>query len=123
MEHPRDVGARPCTAGGQQKEKAVFSVEDPAEVTRETSHEREGHYSNYFKVGFNSFEFILDFGQAYEGGSVELHHTRIITGPVYAKALGHLLLDSLAAYERTCGPIPEIAPVDPPATTNDHGGP
>jgi hypothetical protein len=71
--------------------------------------EQEGRYSNHFKVGFNSFEFILDFGQAYEGGSVELHHTRIITGPVYAKALAHLLLESLAAYEQTYGTIPDLA--------------
>ena len=33
---------------------------------------------------------------------------RIITGPAYAKALSRLLTDSLAAYERTCGPIREI---------------
>lgn len=70
--------------------------------------EQEGRYSNYFKVGFNSFEFILDFGQAYEGVAVELHHTRLITGPAYAKALSHLLLESLATYEQTYGPIPEI---------------
>lgn len=75
--------------------------------------EQEGRYSNYFKVGFNSFEFILDLGQAYEGVSVALHHTRIITGPAYAKALAHLLLDSLAAYEQTYGTIPDIAPRDP----------
>ena len=68
--------------------------------------EHEGHYSNYFKVGFNSFEFILDFGQAYDG--VAPHHTRIVTGPAYAKALAHLLRDSLDAYERAYGPIPEI---------------
>jgi hypothetical protein len=70
--------------------------------------DREGRYSNYFKVGFNSFEFILDFGQAYEDGAREVLHTRIITGPAYAKALSRLLTDSLAAYERTCGPIREI---------------
>jgi hypothetical protein len=75
--------------------------------------EQEGRYSNHFKVGFNSFEFILDFGQAYEGVSVELHHTRLITGPAYAKALAHLLLDSVSAYEQTYGTIPDIAPRDP----------
>jgi hypothetical protein len=67
--------------------------------------EQEGRYSNHFKVGFNSFEFILDFGQAYEGVSVELHHTRLITGPAYAKALAHLLHESVAAYEQTYGTI------------------
>lgn len=72
------------------------------------SNEPEGRYSNYFKVGFNSFEFILDFGQAYEGVAAELHHTRLITGPAYAKALARLLLDSLEGYEQTYGTIPEI---------------
>lgn len=74
--------------------------------------EQEGRYSNYFKVGFNSFEFILDFGQAYENVSVALQHTRIITGPAYAKVLANLLLESLAAYEKTHGAIPDIAPPD-----------
>jgi len=75
---------------------------------RRRDDDREGRYSNYFKVGFNSFEFILDFGQAYEDGAREVLYTRIITGPAYAKALSRLLTDSLAAYERTCGPIREI---------------
>jgi hypothetical protein len=74
--------------------------------------EQEARYSNHFEVGFNSFEFILDFGQAYEGSAAELHHTRLITGPVYAKALAQLLLDALAAYERTHGTIPDIAARD-----------
>ena len=71
--------------------------------------EQEGRYSNHFRVGFNSFEFILDFGQVYEGVAAERHHTRLITGPAYAKVLAHLLLDSLAAYEQTHGTIPDIA--------------
>jgi len=74
--------------------------------------EREGRYSNHFRVGFNSFEFILDFGQAYEGAAAQVHHTRLITGPAYAKALATLLLDSLTAYEHTHGPIPDIAASD-----------
>jgi hypothetical protein len=82
---------------------------------RKRNDDPEGHYSNYFKVGFNSFEFILDFGQAYEGVAAEVLHTRIVTGPAYAKALSRLLTDSLAAYERTCGAIPEI--------DNQRGGP
>jgi hypothetical protein len=74
----------------------------------DASNEHEGHYSNYFKIGFNSLEFILDFGQLYQGASGELHQTRIITGPVYAKALAGLLRDSLAAYERAYGTIPDM---------------
>lgn len=71
--------------------------------------EHEGRYSNHFKVGFNSFEFVLDFGQAYQETAAELLHTRIVTGPVYAKALASLLQQSLDAYERAHGPIPDIA--------------
>jgi hypothetical protein len=72
--------------------------------------EREGKYTNYFKIGFNSFEFVLDFGQAYDDSLPELRHTRIVTSPVYAKALSQLLADSLAAYEQAHGPIPQLTP-------------
>ena len=27
----------------------------------------EGRYANYFKVGHNEFEFVMEFGQFYEG--------------------------------------------------------
>ena len=84
---------------------------------RKRNDDWEGRYSNYFKVGFNSFEFILDFGQAYEDGAGEVLHTRIVTGPAYAKALSRLLADSLAAYEQTCGALPEIDQQD-----TNHGG-
>ena len=77
-------------------------------MAKKRDDDREGRYSNYFKVGFNSYEFIFDFGQAYEDGAREVLHTRIITGPAYAKALARLLADSLAAYERACGAIREI---------------
>jgi len=86
-------------------------MQERTEGTRRAD-EKEARYSNYFKVGFNSFEFVLDFGQAYDGVALELLHTRIITGPAYAKALAHLLLESLTAYEQNHGPIPEIAPRD-----------
>ena len=82
-------------------------MQDPTkERLRVTEH--EGRYSNYFKIGFNSYEFIVDFGQRYTGGGVELQQSRIITSPVYAKALSALLNESLAAYERTYGAITEI---------------
>jgi hypothetical protein len=34
-------------------------------------------------------------------------HSRIITGPVFAKVLAKLLQDSLERYEQTFGPIPQ----------------
>jgi hypothetical protein len=65
----------------------------------------EGRYANYFKVGHNAFEFLLDFGQFYsEHGEPQLH-TRIITSPVYAKALLELLRESVERYEQAFGAL------------------
>jgi hypothetical protein len=66
----------------------------------------EGRYANYFNVGYNAFEVVLEFGQFYEGSREPRMHTRIVTGPAYAKALLDLLQSSLAQYEGTFGPIP-----------------
>ena len=65
----------------------------------------EGKYANYFKVGHNAFEFILDFGQSFSETSREKLHTRIITGPIYAKELLDVLRDAVAKYEGTFGEI------------------
>ena len=65
----------------------------------------EGRYSNYFKVGHNAFEFVLDLGQFNaENGGAKLH-TRIITSPSYAKALLETLRESIERYEQTFGAI------------------
>lgn len=95
---------------------ARFLAQEKANVS---FNEREGRYCNYFNVGFNSFEFILDLGQAYDEGRSPLQHTRIITGPAYAKALARLLLESLAAYEQAHGTIPDLAQCDPPNARKD----
>jgi len=67
--------------------------------------ELEGRYANYFKVGHNALEFLLDFGQFYAESQVAHFHTRIITNPTYAKALLGLLRESVAQYEQTFGVI------------------
>lgn len=67
----------------------------------------EGRYANYFEVGHNAFEFVFDFGQFYAGDQKAQLHTRIITGPVYAKALLETLRGSIDQYEQTFGAIPE----------------
>jgi hypothetical protein len=65
----------------------------------------EGKYANYFKVGYNAFEFVIDFGQLYpenETGTKKAQiHTRIVTAPVYAKALLETLQTSIAQYEQS----------------------
>jgi len=65
-----------------------------------------GRYANYFKVGHNACEFVIDFGQIYhEGGDNAGFHTRIITNPIHAKAFLETLLYSMDQYERSYGTI------------------
>jgi hypothetical protein len=65
----------------------------------------EGKYANYFEIGHNAFEFLLDFGQKYSGSLEGRIHARIITGPSYAKELMRVLMKSIEQYEQTFGTI------------------
>lgn len=67
----------------------------------------DGSYANYFRVGHNAFEFVLDFGQCYPPGDDDRFHSRVITTPAYAKAFSETLRDSIARYEEVFGTIPE----------------
>jgi hypothetical protein len=78
----------------------LHADEDPQEARR-----LEGRYANYFKVGHNAFEFVLDFGQYYPENGGAQFHTRIISNPVYTKALFHTLGESIEQYEQTFGAI------------------
>jgi hypothetical protein len=66
----------------------------------------EGRYANYFEIGHNAVEFVLDFGQLYPGDERPHVHTRVVTSPAYAGALLETLGASLDRYEQTFGPIP-----------------
>lgn len=66
-----------------------------------------GRYANYFRVGHNAYEFIVDFGQFYHEVETEKYHTRIITNPVYFKVLLATLQESLDEYEQVFGFIPK----------------
>ena len=66
-------------------------------------------YANYFEVGHNAFEFLIDFGQYQpEVGAVAMH-SRMATGPVHAKLLAGLLADAIARFEVEHGVIEDIA--------------
>jgi hypothetical protein len=67
----------------------------------------QGQYANYFEVGHNAFEFLLDFGQLYLAGSEAegRMHTRIITSPVFAQRLVEVLSRALSEYEQTYGRV------------------
>lgn len=65
----------------------------------------EGKYANYFKVGYNAFEFVVDHGQFYNETQEPLLHTRIVTSPAYIKALLMMIQDSVNQYEQDFGLI------------------
>ena len=66
---------------------------------------RVGRYANYFEIGHNAFEFVIDFGQLYIGETEARIHTRIVTSPVYAKKLAEILHDAISQYEQDHGRI------------------
>ena len=65
----------------------------------------EARYANYFEVGHNAFEFIFDFGQYHPESDSARMHSRIVTGPVYAKLLAELLRCALQRFEQEHGTI------------------
>ncbi|HVR91497.1 MAG TPA: DUF3467 domain-containing protein [Novosphingobium sp.] len=69
-------------------------------------------YANYFEVGHNAFEFLLDAGQV-EPQSGDIRFTdRIAISPVHAKLLGELLARSINQFETLHGPIPSLVDDD-----------
>jgi len=74
----------------------------------------EGRYANYFKVGYNAIEFLLDFGQFYPEAEHARLHTRIITSPQYAMALLETLREAIDRYEQSFGPISRVSEERPP---------
>jgi hypothetical protein len=86
-------------------------------------------YANQFEVGYNAFEFLLDFSQDYAdpGGdgvaATPAHaHTRIVTAPAYAKAFLDLLDRSIVDYEAQFGAIASAASTTPSAPTATANG-
>jgi hypothetical protein len=69
------------------------------------SSQLEGRYANYFRIGQNAFEFVIEFGQYYPESEKERFHTRIITSPTYAKSLLEMLQNTIKRYEQTFGTI------------------
>lgn len=77
-------------------------------VVERTGPQLEGRYANYFKVGHNAYEFVIDFGQYHaENDQAELY-TRIIANPAYARELLRLLSDSMAQYEKEFGRVKQL---------------
>jgi len=65
-------------------------------------------YANYFEVGHNAFEFLLDFGQIDPSSGDFNISSRIALGPTHAKLFSRLLEGALSKYEAEFETIPEI---------------
>jgi hypothetical protein len=63
-----------------------------------SSRQTRGQYANYFEIGHNAFEFVIEFSQFYpESEETELY-ARIIISPGCAKALYSTLAESIDQY-------------------------
>ena len=69
----------------------------------------EGRYANYFKLGFDRDEFVLDFGQSFSEEVNPCYYVRIVTNPAYAEVLRQMLNKSLKEYEKQFGPVPSVS--------------
>jgi hypothetical protein len=71
-------------------------------------------YANYFEVGHNAFEFLLDYGQYQPETSSVVLHTRVALGPTHAKMFSTMLNSAVERYEREHGAVPGVTEVPDP---------
>jgi hypothetical protein len=84
-------------------------IRDDESVTSVRSRPPLACYANYFEVGHNAFEFLLDAGQVEpQTGEIQLM-SRIAVSPVHAKLLAQLLARSVEQFEQAHQPIPDLA--------------
>jgi len=78
---------------------------DDESPTWEGIEQVEAQYANSFRVGYNAFEILLDFGKVSgESGTAKIQ-SRIITTPALAQALLSTLQQSLKEYQSGYGAI------------------
>ena len=78
----------------------------------QTGNSIQGSYANFYEIGFNAFEFVLDFGQTFSETEEAELFTRIILPPILAKSLFDILQESLDSYEDKFGHICNIHAAD-----------
>ncbi len=83
----------------------VVMERKPKKPRRE--HRPKARYANYFEVGHNAVEFLIDFGEQYNDNGKAHLHTRIVTAPTYANELMETLRGSIDHYEQLFGAIPK----------------
>jgi hypothetical protein len=74
-------------------------------------HWEEGRYANFFQIGHNAFEFLIEFGQQEDVESAI--HTRIYVSPQYARVLAKLMSDTLQQHEKMFGQALHVVPGEP----------
>jgi hypothetical protein len=57
----------------------------------------QARYANFFQIGHNAFEFLIEFGQQ------ETIHTRIYVSPQHAQILSTLLIETLQQHKQLFG--------------------
>jgi hypothetical protein len=72
-------------------------------------------YANYFELGHNRYEFLIDFGQYRPESEDVVLHTRIALGPTYAKLLTGFLTTAMTRHEAEHGPVPDPENTPDPA--------
>lgn len=65
--------------------------------TKRTVSERRS--VNHFELAFTNYEFLLDFGQAYDPSEDALIHTRMIMTPRNAITLSKMLAELVEQYK------------------------
>ncbi len=59
----------------------------------------EARCANHFEVAFTDSEFLLSFGQSFNGTNEPLIHSKIVLTPRSARTLTSMLQDLLTRYE------------------------
>lgn len=79
----------------------------------------QGKYANYFDVGVNANELVIDFGQFYGRGTQPTVHTRIVTTAAYGRELLGMLARSMRELESHAVSLP----LQPPNPDDRSEGP
>ena len=64
-------------------------------------------YVNFLKVGSQTNEFFLSFGQLAAQGDTAHLVAALVTSPAHAKAMSRALATAVERYEEQFGPLPE----------------
>lgn len=99
-----------------QKPQNQFNIE----LDEETA---QGVYSNLAVITHSNAEFVLDFIRLMPGAPKAKVKSRIILTPEHAKRLVAALMDNIAKYESTFGPIKNTNPPSNHGMNMNFGGP